>query len=284
MSTEIHFAGLSSSVPGRARPDDGIRSRPAHGGRPSRQGYAAGRCADPAADHGDAGAEAPAGRCRGKAPADPRLPRCDRPRRRGAGDGRLGRLVHLGRRPGPGSRLRAGLDPAVHQPDLPRGDHRQRAELPRVRGRAGGPGIPAQGAALVRRPVPGRRGAVPQQAGGDRHGRHGCSQVRREADAPACPAAPADRAGAAAAPRAGPDADPGRRGDLPQLRPRRARGRRGRPPGPPADPRGGRPGRPPGRQRRPPGPVPPADLQGLADPASGRRSPSPAAGMGSVPR
>ena len=86
------------------------------------------------------------------------------------------------------------------------------------------------------------------------------------------PALPADQAGAAAAPRAGPDADPGRRGDLPQLRPGRDRGRRRRPPGAPPDPRGGRAGRPPGRRRRPPGPLPPAELQGGPDPSVARRS------------
>ena len=65
---------------------------------------------------------------------------------------------------------RGRLGPALHQPDQPRGDHRQRPERPRLRGRAGRPGLPAQGAALVRRPRPGRRRAVPQQAGRPRPG------------------------------------------------------------------------------------------------------------------
>ena len=100
-------------------------------------------------------------------------------------------------------------------------------------------------------------------------GGYGCSQVAARGRCPACPAATADPAGAAAAPRAGPHPDPGRRGDLPQLRPGRARGRRRRPPGSPPDPRGGRPGGPPRRRRRPAGPVPPAQLQGIAHLAAG---------------
>ena len=110
------------------RPDDGVRSRPAHRGGPPRQGYPAG----PARSGGRPWrrrAEAAPRRCRGKASADPRLPRRDRPGRRGAGDGRLGGVVHLGRRPGPGPGLRTSLDPAVHQSDVARGDRRQRPEL-----------------------------------------------------------------------------------------------------------------------------------------------------------
>ena len=67
----------------------------------------------------------------------------------------------------------------------------------------------------------------------------GCPQWRRDGDPLRSLAAAADGAGAAAAPRARPHADPGRRGDLPQLRPRRTRGRRRRPPGSSPDPREG---------------------------------------------
>ena len=62
------------------------------------------------------------------------------------------------------------------------------------------------------------------------------------------------------------------------------RGRRGRPPGPPTDPRRRDARRSAGRQRRSPGPVPPAHLQGRRRSSSVRRSPSPAAATGSAPR
>ena len=199
------------------------------------------------------------------------------------GQGRLGRLVHLGGRPGPGPGLRGELGPALPDPQQPRGPLRQRAERPRLRGGAGRARLPAQGTALARRPRPDRRRADPQPAGRHRHGVPRGPRLGRWRPAPGAPVAP-DATGAAAVARAGPDPDAGRRGDLPELRPGRDRGRRRRPPGAPPDPRRGRAGRPPRRQRRPPGPLPPADASRPRRSGSGRRSPSPAGGTASAPR
>ena len=107
VSTEIHVAGLSSSVPGALELTmefDRVLLTAAD--RPDTDTLPA--LTDPAADHGDAELTATARRCRGEASAGSRIPRRDRARRRGAGAGRLGRVVHVRRRPGPGLRLGAG--------------------------------------------------------------------------------------------------------------------------------------------------------------------------------
>ena len=169
VSTEIHVGGLSSSIPG-AIELTGEFDRVLHtaADRPHTDTLPALR--DPAADHGDVDLKHRQRRRRGKARADPAVSRCVRARRRRARAGRLGGLVHFGRRSGAEPGLRAKLDPAVHQPDVAGRHRRQRSEQPRLRGRAGGTGFSAQGAPLVRRSVPGRRGALSQQAGRDRSG------------------------------------------------------------------------------------------------------------------
>ena len=148
MSTEIHVGGLSSSIPG-AIELTGEFDRVLHtaADRPHTDTLPALR--DPAADHGDVEL---------KRRRDDVEEKHERIRQFLDASGHDAVVLGLadsvawftsGGDLGQCLGSRAKLDPAVHQPDVAGGHRRQCPEQPRLRGRAGGTGFSAQGAALV---------------------------------------------------------------------------------------------------------------------------------------